>query len=193
MIRNLEIEKKNLRLMLKSRRAGLVPELRQEYSQRITEKILSLPEIINARTIFTYISCGTELDTHPLINALLDSGKQLAVPKILDRETMVAVQFEDWGQLKPAELGILAPTITEPMEARFDVVITPGLGFTESGDRIGFGAGYYDRWFDRNPDVCKIAPAFEVQLVKDIPVDEYDQPVDQIITETRNILVTKSR
>ena len=181
--------KAGVREHLKAARSLLTAAQHAQNSDRIVRQLLSLPEIDAADTLFIYISADMELNTHTLINTLLNDGKTLAVPRILDRKTMVAVAFDDWNQLQPAQLGILAPVSSEPFPGHFDVIITPGLGFTPKGYRIGYGAGYYDRWFDRNPEGIRIAPAFDLQLVDDLPIDETDRPVHRIITEKRDISV----
>jgi len=192
MHKNLHPGKDQIRWLLKQKRAGLSPDMRHEYSRCVIEKILSLPEVDNADSIFAYLSFGSELETHELISALLKSGKQIAIPKIINKEFMIAVAFTGRDKLEKAELGILAPMTSEPLDISFDVIITPGLGFTVSGHRIGYGAGYYDRWFDKNPAGIRIAPAFEVQLVDALPTDKYDRPVHRILTEQRDIVIASN-
>ncbi|MCG8325886.1 MAG: 5-formyltetrahydrofolate cyclo-ligase [Thiotrichales bacterium] len=181
--------KARLREQLKQRRSALAEPERQQHAQRITEKILARPEVEAAGAVFIYVSSGSEAGTRTLIDVLLESGKQVAVPKILDRETMIAVAFRHWDELTPAALGIPAPKSGTALEIEFDITITPGLGFTPAGQRIGFGAGYYDRWFEKHVSGVRIAPAFEVQIVDELPVDAHDRPVHRIITEQRDIVV----
>ncbi len=186
-INDLKQKKQELRQELKNTRSSISPELRRLYSQQISTRILAQQEIIDSDVIFIYISYASEVETHDLISDLLDLGKILAVPKILSSNKMISVKFTDWDDLKKAELGILTPKSIEPMQSHFDVCITPGLGFTTAGKRIGFGAGYYDRWFSENSVAKKIALTYEAQVVDDIPTDEYDQLVDKVITEQRVI------
>ena len=89
----------------------------------------------------------------------------------------------------PTSFGILTPPGNQPCPGPYDIVITPGLGFTVTGQRIGYGRGYYDRWFTEHPVENKIALAFEVQLIKEIPHAGYDIPVDILITEKRIIVI----
>ena len=184
---SLKVQKKRLRERLRAKRDALTPEQRQQYSFAVQEKILALEEVRSAQNIFIYISTGTELNTHGLIEIFLQQAKRLAVPRILDRKTMVAVSMTGWEELREAELGILSPVSDKPLEVDFDITITPGLGFTPAGHRIGYGAGYYDRWFDRNHSGLRVAPAYETQVVEDLPTDEFDRPVHRIITEAREI------
>ena len=182
-------QKTETRRMLKKTRAKLSVATRLNYSNSITEQVLRLDEIKNARMIFIYISYATEVHTHELIKALLDDGKTLAVPKIVDSEFMESESFSSWEDLVPGELGILTPGNSKPCSGPFDVALTPGLGFTLSGHRMGFGRGYYDKWFAQNKVSHKIALAYELQLVDEIPVEDTDVPMDKIVTEQRVIII----
>jgi len=181
--------KAETRKMLKLMRANIPETTRLDYSNSIAEQVLKLDEIRNARTIFIYISYATEVHTHDLIKALIDDGKALAVPKIVDSDFMKAESFSSWEDLVPGKLGILAPANSKPCDGPFDVALTPGLGFTMSGHRMGFGRGYYDKWFAQNKANHKIALAFEAQLVDEIPIDDTDVPMEKIVTEQRVIVI----
>jgi 5-formyltetrahydrofolate cyclo-ligase len=107
-------QKTEIRKMLKTARTNLSETTRLNYSNSITEQILKLDEIKNARTIFIYISYATEVHTHALIKTLLAAGKTLAVPKIVDSDFMQAETFSSWKDLVPGELGILTPGNSKP-------------------------------------------------------------------------------
>ena len=185
-------QKTETRKILKSTRASIPEATRMNAANSITEQILRLNEIRDARTIFIYISYASEVHTHALIKALLAAGKTLAVPKIINSDYMQAETFSSWEDLVPGELGILTPTDSTPCNGPFDVAITPGLGFTLSGQRMGFGRGYYDKWFAQNKVRHKIALAFEVQLINEMPVEDTDVPMEKIVTEKRVIVVRSS-
>jgi 5-formyltetrahydrofolate cyclo-ligase len=185
----LSAQKAELRAKLKQIRASIPAEIRADQSQAIQQKLASLEEIQTAHSIFLFISYGNEVHTHDLLKYFLKQGKTLAVPKILPEKTMIAVQFSQWEDLIPGELGILTPSGNTPYSGDFDVVITPGLGFTLQGHRIGYGRGYYDKWFASHNARNKIAIAFEAQLVDELPTDETDVPVDFVVTEERVIRI----
>ena len=157
------------------------------HSKIITQKILELEETKVALHVFIYISYADEVDTHNLINTLLKQEKKLSVPKIINAETMIATAFTDWEALIPDKLGILTPANAIPYPEPIDLVVTPGLGFTPAGYRIGYGRGYYDKWFAEHPIQHKIALAFEAQILDKLPINEFDIPVDKIITEDQII------
>ena len=185
----LTAQKAELRAKLKQIRASIPAEIRADQSQAIQQKLASLEEIQTAHSIFLFISYVNEVHTHDLLKYFLKQGKTLAVPKILPEKTMIAVQFSQGEDLIPGELGILTPSGNTPYSGDFDVVITPGLGFTLQGHRIGYGRGYYDNWFASHNARNKIAIAFEAQLVDELPTDETDVPVDFVVTEERVIRI----
>ena len=143
-----------------------------------------------AETIFGFISWSTEVNTHDLIKTLLEQGKNVLVPKIVSPTIMEAQQLHNWSDLKEDKLGILAPQTSIDFHGSVDVVITPGLGFTQDGHRIGFGAGYYDRWFYSSSQNYKIALAFEKQILKELPLEPTDIPVNEINTESREVIIS---
>ena len=100
---------------------------------------------------------------------------------------MIAVKLSDQNDLAPDSMGILTPNSDQEISGPFDIAITPGLGFTNKGERLGYGRGYYDRWFSKHKVKTKIALAFELQLIDVLPTEKTDQLVDMIVTEERII------
>lgn len=180
-------EKKRLRNEIKRRRSLLLDSERQNMSQKITKFLLEIPEFNQAKHVFCYISYLDEVETRPLISTFLEQNRDLAVPKIMNKTEILAISLSDFSELEPDKRGILTPKSNEAVTKPFDIAITPGLGFTEKGDRLGYGRGYYDRWFAKNNVKTKIGLAFEVQIVDELPVEETDLPLDIIVTEKRII------
>lgn len=175
---------------LKQLRGALDSADRRRSDGAIRNRLFALPQLRDADMIFMFISYGSEVDTRQCLNELHDQGKRIAVPRILDTQTMIAVAFDSWETLRPEQLGILTPQVREPVAAPIDVCITPGLGFSPAGRRLGYGRGYYDRWFMANPPLFKVALAYECQILEDLPWDESDVPVDMIVTENRIIRIS---
>ncbi|MFK8069046.1 MAG: 5-formyltetrahydrofolate cyclo-ligase [Gammaproteobacteria bacterium] len=181
-------QKKQLRETLKQNRAEISQLDRERYSKIIADQLFELDQIRNANVVFAYISYATEVITHDILKRLLADGKNVIVPKILSPTKMIAQHLENWEDLEPGILGILTPQKGAIYCDTVDVAITPGLGFTTKGHRIGFGAGYYDRWFATHNVFASIALAFEKQIINKLPTDKNDIPVGLIVTEDRVIV-----
>ena len=100
---------------------------------------------------------------------------------------MIAIRLSNLSDLEPDKIGILTPKTGEILLEPIDVVITPGLGFTRKCERLGYGRGYYDRWFSKNSVKTKIGVAFEIQITDNLPVEKTDVPMDMLITEKNTI------
>ena len=178
-------EKSRLREYLKQKRAELPQRLRPELDRAIRARLLE--QAAPAATVFCYVSTDAETDTRNIIDRLRQSGKTVLVPKILNRKQMIAVRFDGWDSLRAGQLGILTPDSDEEWPGEADLCITPGLGFTPDGRRIGYGRGYYDKWFAAHPHSARVALCYECQLVDDMPTTATDVRVEKIITEKRII------
>jgi 5-formyltetrahydrofolate cyclo-ligase len=189
MTQDLTQRKAALRVELKQIRDALAPAQRLDYSRTIRERLLQLPQMKAARSVFCFISHGSEVDTHALLDQLLRDGKTVTAPRITRDQGMIAVPFRDWDDLAPGQLGILTPGATQPYPGAIDLCITPGLAFTVSGKRLGYGRGYYDRWFAGHAVADRIAVGFECQVLDDLPVGANDVPVTMLVTENRLILI----
>jgi len=96
---------------------------------------------------------------------------------------MVAVEFSAFDELEMGTHGILTSPRDLPALDPIDVALVPGLGFSETGARLGYGAGYYDRWFASHPNTTKVAFCFECQVLPFVPTESHDVSMDFIITE----------
>ncbi len=184
---NLHEQKKLLRGELKQRRSELSAAIRSKKSQQIINFLKEINEFNQAKSIFCYISYLSEVETQSLISLFLEQNLNLAVPKIMGKTEMRAIPLTNMSDLEPDKMGILTPKSDQAASNTFDIVITPGVGFTEKGKRLGYGRGYYDRWFSKNEVKTKIGVAFEVQIVDELPVEDTDMPLDILVTEKRII------
>ena len=157
---------------------------KQVWDLKITQQLKGLQPLLSASHIFCFVSVNHEVDTHELIDWLISQGKNVSIPKIINGN-MLAVRFPGWQNLISGKFGIPEPDNIEIISSPVNVCITPGTGFSPAGGRLGLGKGYFDRWFSENTAELKIAPAYELQVVDDLPADTHDVPVDVIVTENR--------
>ena len=137
----------------------------------------------NFSSVFCYLSQADEAPTWPLINNLIAKSVRVTCPRIIDKQTMIAVRLADLNNLERGPLGIYTSPESTPYRGAIDTAIVPGLAFTRRGERLGYGGGYYDRWFKKYADCYRVALCYEAQLLDSIPTEAHDVPMDAIVTE----------
>ncbi|MEL1250443.1 5-formyltetrahydrofolate cyclo-ligase [Aurantiacibacter gilvus] len=118
----------------------------------------------------------------------MEAGHPIALPRIdkLEDPMVFHVHTDPYGEsdLSEGRMGLMQPAARSPV-VEPDVLFMPLVGFTEQGDRIGQGGGFYDRWLAAHPDTIAIGMAWDVQKVDQLPVEDHDMPLTAIITPTR--------
>jgi 5-formyltetrahydrofolate cyclo-ligase len=177
-------QKNRVRQAMRERREAMTPGERLEKSRQICRHVLHL--IRDGETVMTYSSKELEVNTGPLIGALLSSGNPVIVPIIVREDVSLRLSFlKDPSVLVLSTFGVPEPIGNEiPARAEeVDTIILPMLGFDRTGGRLGYGAGYYDRFLARNPQIRRIGIAFSCQEADEIPCDSNDIHMNLIITE----------
>ena len=182
------------RRMLTRKLKALTPADRAEFSQRAIARLLAAPQFKHAATLAAYVSFGSEFPTTELLAAVLKGKKRLGLPRIDPSDTSMTIHAVGDLQhdLESHSLGFREPLASRPLIPldEMDLLIVPGLGFDRAGNRLGRGAGYYDRFLARpgiKAFVCALA--FECQIVDAILTTDNDIPVHCIFTEDRTIHV----
>lgn len=175
--------KQAIRQNLREKRKQISPNLYAEKSRAIGEKLQEMDEWRNANSILAYVSTKEEVDTHAIIDAALQQGKKVFVPRV-NEDHMVICPIVGWQQLKPGNFGILEPctSISPSHPGEIDLILVPGIAFDPRGHRIGYGRGFYDGFLTLTRGL-KIGLAFSEQIVDEIPEEEHDVPLDLVITD----------
>lgn len=177
--------KRELRQYVKAQRAIL--ENRDVKETRLIENVrkalfLKMDGAGTKRKLFIYLSFSHEAPTDKLIEGFIEEGHIVFCPRIENGE-MSAVEYGE--DFTVSNLGIREP-VGESYEGPLDVVILPTLAVDCLGNRLGYGGGYYDR-FLQGKTALKIAYCYDCQLVKNVPREAWDEPVDVIVTEEKII------
>jgi 5-formyltetrahydrofolate cyclo-ligase len=184
----LQDEKRRVRRELKEVSAGFSAHYVAKASQAVCEKVLQSNEFREAAVVFGYLSFRNEISVDAVLNEALRLGKTVAVPLIVSKTGMKAALLETLDGLALDHYGIR--TVTEPVRIvspdSIDLVLVPGAGFTETGCRMGRGAGYYDRFLAQTHGF-RLGITCDALLREEIPMDAYDQSVQALVTETRFI------
>jgi 5-formyltetrahydrofolate cyclo-ligase len=179
-------EKSRIRKAMQDKRWAMAEILRGKAAQTIMKRVLGLQAVQDAVHIFCYVSRPPEVDTWELIAALLDRGKEIYCPRMLPGDTMEAVRIDDLTDLKRGKYGIYEPLENQGTAeaSELDLALVPGLAFDREGMRLGYGKGYYDRFFSGENDIIKVGLAYGYQLVADLPALPDDIGMDIIVTES---------
>ena len=132
--------------------------------------------------VLVYVSKDSEIDTISIIEYCLHNNIKVAVPKCVKNE-IIFYYINSLDELSLSKFNILEPNNRRVVRGyKRSICITPGIVFDEKGNRIGYGKGYYDRFFAKY-DGCKIGITYKDLLIKKLPHETYDIPVDYIITD----------
>ena len=179
--------KKKLREDALARRNLISKEEREKKSLCIAEHILQSDVFRNAEKIFIFVSMGSEVETEKIIQQAWKEGKIVAVPKTEKRRSMSFLPITSFEDLQEGRFHVLEPqgTMADALiPGKGDLFLVPGALFDRKKNRIGYGGGYYDAYFEKYQGYRKIGLAFSEQISEvPIPAEEYDIPVDDIVTE----------
>jgi len=187
----LGLNKEVLRKEIKSKRDKLPTYEVLRRSNEIVARLKELQNFKEANVIACYISFGSEVYTHGLIKEYVKK-KEILVP-IVDKgsKNLFLSHLKDWKELDSGAYGILEPKkefLRIKSYNEIEAVIVPGIVFDRKGNRIGYGAGYYDRLL-KKVKAKKIALAYDFQVMERIPNEEHDVRMDVIVTEKEVIKI----
>lgn len=181
-----------LRRRILGLREQLPPEERSGKSAAIAARFLALPFLAPGCSIFCYVHFRSEVETLPLIRLCLARGFRVSVPRVVEQSrSLLACAISDPDcDLVPGYQAIPEPRADLPLvdPASIRVAVVPGSVFDPSGGRLGYGGGYYDRFFARRATgALRVGLAYDLQVVAAVPLESHDQKMDCLLTETRTI------
>ena len=161
---------------------------KSEKSDIIKGKLFKEEMFKKAKVVMFYVSLKDEVDTLPMIDETLKTGKRVCVPVILKEEKkLIAGEIKNrLEDLEKQHFGIYQPHLDRVREIpldNIDLVVVPGIAFDKHNVRLGRGHGYYDRFLSRLPARARtIGLAFDFQLIEHLPKDLHDIPVWKTIS-----------
>lgn len=169
-----------------AKRSHFTPEEIEDKDKSLLKHLMECDELVEATELLTYASRPGEANTLSYIEYMVRHIGHVWVPRTLPDNTLKWIPIRNIAELKPGAFGIPEPGMThedfgvQPSNAP---VIVPMLAFSNSGHRIGYGGGYFDR-FLKNHHGNKVGLAYEWQHIDSVPVESHDIPLDIVITET---------
>lgn len=183
------LEKKILRREFLSKRAAVSIDERDRVSHALIKKFMATELYRKAKVIMAYASTPNELQLDELFAACFADKKVLAIPLIVSKGIMRAVEVPSFDSLEVGAFNILTVKaelrrFIEPEQ--IDCVVVPGAAFDVHGGRLGLGAGYYDRFLPKT-NAKRVALAYDFQLVDSLPLEAHDARIDYILTPERSV------
>jgi 5-formyltetrahydrofolate cyclo-ligase len=173
--------KSELRASVRARRDAWPAADRAAASARLSAEIAARHSL--AGTVMSYAAFGSEVDLAAVHDEVRRSGGRLLVPRV-DGTDIVAVELVVDGEQVVSAFGIAEPTGPAIDPQAIDLVLVPGVAFDPHGGRLGYGAGYYDRFLPRlRPGTPRVGVCFALQVVDAVPRLPHDVAVDVVLTE----------
>lgn len=185
---SVSVQKAALRKHLLEKRDAISAELRNISSKKIYKNLKQVDSYINSQNVACYFPIGSEVDTHNIMLDILEHGKHILLPKIVDN-SLEFYDIPNLGKLEKGSFDIMEPKDSCKKAEKIDCVLVPTIGVSKSGDRLGYGKGYYDKFLSSTKAI-KISLTYSRQVVKSIPSEHYDIKIDLIVTENEIIKVS---
>ena len=193
-----DISSKNqLRLKTLDKRERISMSDRETYSSSIFSALYKIEEYKNADTVLFYVNYRSEVITKPYIEKALSDGKRVYCPRVEGLDISF-FRIDKISDLSPGYQGILEPDkderkgYTGNMQNDITAVIVPGSVFDHSGNRMGYGKGFYDRFLNRYAKLRRIAICYDLQIMdEEIPHNENDVKMHIIVSERQVIRINE--
>jgi len=177
-----------VRSQAKAQRDALTPEERKLKSSFVCKRILEMEKFRQSEYLLVYNAIGSEVQMDSLIKESITMNKKVYYPKANSEDrSMEFYRVDDFRDFETGPYGIWEPRANEATRffGKSGFVIVPGVGFDANRYRLGYGAGYYDRYLERFPQLIKVMAAFDCQQVKDTFPMDTDIKMDYVMTETK--------
>ena len=182
------IGKAAIREAMKSRRRAVTPEARSEAGRTLSRRLIgscaSLRPVVSQKgTIAVYLASKEEIDLTDFIATAVAGGCTLVAPR-WNGSGYELVRLFGLEGLTAGPHWILEPQAGPVVSSSaVDAWLVPGLAFTEDGLRLGYGGGWYDRFLEGvSPETPKIGIAYRFQIVEELPVEEHDIRLTEVVT-----------
>ncbi|KKK35513.1 hypothetical protein WN59_01385 [Salinicoccus sediminis] len=180
------MDKKSLRKNMISVLSSMDEVSKNEKEDILKERLIGFIKEHDIRSIGIVLAMSHELDTDGIISWMVESGREVYTPVCDYREKeMNFSRFVSFDDVVTDEKNLRVPSDTSGVNNQVDLIVVPGLIYSEAGYRVGYGGGFYDR-FLKDYSGLKVSLLFEEQI-GEVVREPHDIPVDILITPERTI------
>lgn len=182
----MNFDKNSIRNHVKKKRTTLNRDQISALDLKITQRCKQYLSVLEEQCISCFWGSHKlgEIQTNEILESILDQGHILCLPKMEASNSMRMLKVESLSDLVESQYGIFEPKDNAD-ECTPDLVITPLLAADIKGYRIGYGKGYYDRYFSKHLQAIRVGLVYEIFIFNKLPINKYDIPLDALITEKR--------
>jgi len=184
--------KSELRKRLRALRNTTPATALAKRSERIVERATPLLADAKRVALFWPIEERHEVDLRALDARLRARGVTIAYPSIDQTTNVMTFRVAAPSELEDDPMGFRGAPVVLPEPDALDAIVVPALALDENGNRLGYGAGYYDRTLPRWAPAKKIGVAYDFQLLVEVPALEDDVAMDEVVTDVRTLSARKS-
>lgn len=177
------MDKAALRRMIRDQKRAMTEAQIAQTSLLLAQKLRAHPLYRQARSLYAYLSYNQEVRTAPILAMARADGKRVAVPKVFDNgTTMRFLWLDNPAAVAPGYCNIPEPIADGPeADDETALVLMPGLAFDKTGNRLGYGGGFYDGFLASHPGHPTVALCFGFQMVDSLETEAHDIPVDAVL------------
>lgn len=177
--------KQEIRKRIRELRRSVTREEKERWDAALCERCLEGMEkdgLLMYSSVYLYLDIRGEAGTRRILEALWARKVSTALPRV-EGDRIRFYTVTGFGEVAPGCMGILEPSEQcRRAEDRKALVIVPGVAFDVQGRRLGYGGGYYDRFFAQEPEHPRWGLAYAFQLMEKLPAEAWDKRVDRVIT-----------
>ncbi len=177
-----------LRKIYSEKREAIEQGRKKELDAKIIKRFMSLATYRYAHTLLMYYPVRSEIDIRELIVNALSDGKRVALPRCEETGSVMNFHYiNSLDELSEGRFGIMEPSENSEMFS-YDklsgpcAVIIPALAYDKNGYRLGYGKGFYDRYFS-NPGISKVGLIYSDFITDSLPHGRYDIAIDLLVSE----------
>ncbi|MCR5737848.1 MAG: 5-formyltetrahydrofolate cyclo-ligase [Eubacterium sp.] len=177
----MNLMKQKIRKDMIQKRKDLTNQEYQTKSDCICQKIMKRSDFQQANVVYAYFAVRQEVSLETLIQYCLENKKQIALPRVED-ENIAFYLIHGLEDVEEGYFHVMEPNGFCEKAPAPDLILVPGVAFTKVGNRLGYGGGFYDRFLKKTP--CQtIGIGYDFQLMKELPTEEHDICLDEVITD----------
>ncbi|MBN8679549.1 MAG: 5-formyltetrahydrofolate cyclo-ligase [Chitinophagales bacterium] len=169
-----------LRQEMLAARAAMPAAEKNLLDQAICQQLWTWTLEHEPKVVHTYLPMGDEVDVRPFIQQALQAGITIVAPKSLKGRQLENLILRSLDELEPGIFGTSHPAGGQVYTGAYDLFVVPGLAFDALGNRVGYGAGYYDKFLLTQSKGYKVGVCYPFQMVSALPTEPHDVPLDAV-------------